>query len=75
MLIIDKMPTFVDILTYIIRMITTPESFKTRYVSSFQYHVYFLLAIEISWSVELSMKTSFINARPGFLNIDFMRDE
>ena len=51
----DKMPTTVGILSFINRINTTFEFYKQEIIVIFQYFS-FLRAIEISCSVELSMK-------------------
>ena len=64
MLINAKMPTTVGILTFISMINTTSESFKAREILNFS-AIQFLWAVEISYSVELSMK-SFIISGPVY---------
>ena len=62
LLINNKMPTIVCILTFISRIYTTSERFKARH--SFFCRYFSFLAVDISCSVELCMKKSFITLVP-----------
>ena len=57
------MPTFVGILTFISIINTTSESLKARKVFILSFLA--LLVVEISCSVELNMKKSFVTLMPG----------